>query len=200
MDVKRILNNDFTILLSRSNEGKTMTILNLIEDYRKLFSGNIMVFGVDPAITSKFKVGTFSSLLELERIKNSIVFIDEVGTIFDLEERKYRKQIESTLRLVNHNGNKLFMSGVCHDFKRFLCAHAKCFMFKGLNISDLINGSLAKEILLQYKGNGVGVYSFELPKDKVLCYDGEYFTENVKYIKDCDLKTENVNLFVKKGV
>lgn len=195
MKIERILNNDLTILLARSNEGKTQTIINLIKGYKEKYKGDVQTFGISKIITDKLKVNTFNSLLELEKIKNSIILIDEVATIFDLEDRKYRKQIENILRLVNHNGNKIFLSGLCSDFKKFLCAKAKCFLFKGLNISDLINGSLAKEILLQYKGDGVGVYNFELPKDKLLCYDGQYFIEEVKYYKELDLKTGNINLF-----
>lgn len=197
MDVERILRNDFTILLSRSDEGKTMTIINLIEEYKKKYRGDVRVFGIDKDIANKLKVKTFNSLLELEKIKGAIICIDEINLIFDLENRKYRRQIERILRLVNHNGNKLFMGGLCSDFKKFICGKAKCFLFKGLNISSLINGSLAKEILLQYKGDGVGVYNFEMDKNKVLCYDGEYFVEDVKYFHEYDTKKDNKNLFQK---
>ena len=197
MDIKRILDNDVITLISKSDEGKSMLICSLIEEYKKKFSGDISAFGLRGEVIRKLDINSFNSLLELEKIKNEIVFIDEVGALFDLQNRKYRKQINQTLRLVNHNGNKIFMSGVCSDFKKFLCAKARCFLFKSLNISDLINGSLAKEILLQYKGDGVGFYSFDIDKSEVLCYDGKYFIEKFKYNKEYDFKRENKDLFQK---
>ncbi len=199
MDVERVLRHDFTILMARSDEGKTMYLADLIKQYKAKYNGDVHVFGVNKQVISKLGAIPFDSLLQLEKIQNSIIIADEIGTLFDLENRKYRKQVENILRLVNHNGNKIVASGLPSDFKKFLCAKAKCFIFKTLNITDMINGSLAKEILLQYKGNGVGVYSFQIAKNEALIYDGDYYTESVKYEKDFDTKKDNKNLFQKRG-
>ena len=46
ININRIMNNDLTILTSRSNEGKSMVLFNLIKDYKARFKGDIWVFGV----------------------------------------------------------------------------------------------------------------------------------------------------------
>lgn len=199
IDTERLLKNDMIIFLGNRNEGKTMFLANLIRDYTNKYSGEVHTFGMRPEITDKLKVKTFNSIIELEKIKNSIIIIDEVGIIFDLEDRKKRGMIEGILRLLSHNGNRILLAGVPDDFKKFLCSKAKCFIFRTTNINDLINGSMAKEIIKQYRGNDIGYYSLELPQDEVLCYDQHFFKEKFEYIKEFDTKLENVDLFVEKS-
>ena len=197
MDVKRILNNDLGILMSRSDEGKTHTLCYLIEQYKKQFNGTVTTFGFRDELIDLLNVKSFSSLIELEEIRNSIIIVDEVGSLFDLENRTKRHLIESTLRLVNHRGNKILLSGLPSDFKKFLCAKAKVFLFKTLMISDLINGSLAKEILMQYRGPGLGTYTLLFDKGTMLCYDGTFWKESCSYNEKFDTKKNNENLFKK---
>ena len=197
MNTERILNNDLGILMSRSDEGKTHTLCGLITEYKKQFNGNVTTFGFRDELIDLLNVKSFSSLIELEEIRNSIIIVDEVGSLFDLENRTKRHLIESTLRLVNHRGNKILLSGLPSDFKKFLCAKAKVFIFKTLMISDLINGSLAKEILLQYRGPGLGTYTLLFDKGTMLCYDGTFWKENCSYNEKYDTKKNNENLFKK---
>ena len=197
MEVERILNNDLGILMSRSDEGKTHTLCSLITEYKKQFNGNVTTFGLRDELLNLLNVKSFSSLIELEEIRNSIIIVDEVGSLFDLENRTKRHLIESTLRLVNHRGNKILLSGLPSDFKKFLCAKAKVFIFKTLMISDLINGSLAKEILMQYRGVGLGTYMLLFDKGTMLCYDGTFWKESCSYNEKFDTKRNNENLFKK---
>ena len=198
MEIERILNNDLGILMSRSDEGKTHTLCYLIEQYKKQYNGTVTTFGFRDELLNLLNVKSFSSLIELEEIRNSIIIVDEAGALFDLEDRKKRRQIESTLRLVNHRNNKILLSGLPSDFKKFLCAKAKLFLFKTLMISDLINGSMAKEILMQYRGIGLGTHTLLLDKGTMLCFDGTFWRESVSYNEKYDTKTGNENLFVKK--
>ena len=197
MQTERILNNDLGILMSRSDEGKTHTLCTLIEEYKRQFNGVVTTFGFRDELIDLLNVKSFSSLIELEEIRNSIIIVDEVGSLFDLENRTKRHLIESTLRLVNHRGNKILLSGLPSDFKKFLCAKAKVFLFKTLMISDLINGSLAKEILLQYRGPGLGTYTLLFDKGTMLCYDGKFWVESCSYNEKFDTKKNNENLFKK---
>ena len=198
MQIERILNNDLGILMSRSNEGKTHTLCTIIEQYKKQFNGNVTTFGFKDELINLLNVQSFSSLIELEEIRDSIIIVDEAGALFDLEDRKKRRQIESTLRLVNHRNNKILLSGLPSDFKKFLCAKAKVFLYKTLMISDLINGSMAKEILMQYRGPGLGTHTLLLDKDTMLAFDGHFWVEKVAYNEKYDTKVNNKNLFVKR--
>jgi len=199
MNTERILNNDLGILMSRSDEGKTHTLCTIIEEYKKQFNGNVTTFGFRDELLNLLNVNSFSSLIELEEIRNSIIIVDEVGSLFDLENRTKRRQIENTLRLVNHRNNKILLSGLPSDFKRFLCAKSRVFLFKSLVVSEMINGSFAKEILIQYRGPELGTHALLLEKDTLLCYDGHFWKERVQYNEAYDTKKENGNLFKKSG-
>jgi hypothetical protein len=196
--IERILRNNFTAFLARTNEGKTMTLCHLISLYKKYYSGDVVAFGMDGELTKKLGVRAIYSLIELEQVKSSIVILDELGILFDLTDRKKRGMIDTFFRKLDHNGNKCIGTGLPSDFKKFLCAKAKCFIFKGLNVNDLINGSLAKSILTQYKGAELGVFSFDIAKDKSLCYDGNFFELDFPYNPEWDTKSKNVDLFVQK--
>ena len=199
MQIKRILNNDLSILMGRTNEGKTHTLCSLITEYKKEFPGAVTTFGFRDELINLLKVESFSSLVELEEIRNSIIIVDEVGSLFDLENRTKRRQIENTLRLVNHRNNKILLSGIPSDFKRFLCAKSRVFLFKSLMISEMINGSFAKEILQQYRGPELGAYALLLEKDTLLCYDSHFWKERVQYNEVYDTKKGNGNLFKKSS-
>ena len=200
INVQRILRNNLSILMSKTNEAKTSFMCELIKEYKDKYSGNVFAFGFNPELVTKLGIKPFSSLLELENITNSIIFIDEVKVIFELENRKKAIQIDNILRLVEHKGNKIFLSGLPSDFKKFVCAKTICFCYKSLEITDLINGSRAKEILLQYRGREIGSFGLHLPKEEVLCYDGEFWKESFPYRKEFDTKLSNCDLFCAKNV
>lgn len=200
MQVERILNNDLGILMGRTNSGKTHTLCSIIREYKRGFNGAVTTFGLRDELVKTLSVDSFSSLIELEQIRNSIVIIDEVGSLFDLENRSKRRQIENTLRLVNHRNNKILLSGLPSDFKKFLCAKARVFLFKSLVVSEMINGSFAKEILMQYRGPELGTHALVLDPDTALCYDGQFWKERVGYNEAYDTKRTNQNLFERKNV
>jgi hypothetical protein len=200
INVRRILNNSLSILMSRTNEAKTSFLCSLIKEYQTKFTGNVYVFGLNPILVKTLNVIPFYSLIELEKIKNGIIIIDEVKTLFCLEDRKKFGQIESVLRLVNHNNNRLLLAGLPTDFKKFICAKATCFMYKGLDIGDLINGSRAKDFLNQYTGTEKGSFNLDIPKNEVLCYDNSFWKESFSYNSDYDTKKSNSDLFSERVI
>jgi len=198
MQIERILNNDLTILAARSNEGKSIFLAQLVKEYTQKFNGTVWVCGMKEEITNKLPVKTFKSLIELEEIESAIVIIDEVGQLFDLTDKRKQKQVDQTLRTVNHKGNKILLAGLPTDFKKYLCAKAKCFLLKSLKITDLINGSEIKSVVSQYSGDEKGTFLLKIPINEVLCYDGHYWKEKVEYVAEFDTKKNNTNLFEQK--
>ena len=191
--IKALLKEDITILLGKSNSGKTTLLNDMMLTLSKVLKiKNLYTYGIN---NSRYK--KFYSLLELEQIKNSFIFIDEIGLLFNLDDRKNKGQIDKILRLVNHNNNKLILTGLPSDFKKFLSARGSTFIFKSLNKTDLINGSETKNVLIQYKDVSNGVLSLQIPIDKALVYnkvDGFYMID-ITYSKETDTKQKNLNLW-----
>jgi len=208
MNIERILKNPVSILIGATSTGKTMLLSNLMAEYIAKYTGRVYCYGVRREITKEMPVIPFSSVVELEQIQDGIIVVDEVGALFDLDNRKQKRMIESTLRLVNHHNNKLVLSGLPSDFRKFLSAKATCFMYTSLTLSDLINGSLAKTTLLEYREEGMGAYTLDVPVGSFICYVENEIKNNktasfqmdiFKYIEKFDTKRKNGNLFEKRS-
>jgi hypothetical protein len=149
-------------------------------------------------------VRPFYSVLELEQLQNGIVIIDEVASLFDLNNRKEHRMIEKTLRMTAHHNNKIVMAGLPDNFRKFLSALATGFMFKSLNLGSMVNGSHGKYILNQYRLAEMGAFTLSVPKEKVLCYSetpvngSKFWMDKVTYFPKFDTKTSNRNMFEKR--
>lgn len=180
-------------IIADTNQGKTNTIhhiLNQLENY----TCNTYTY----SIKSNNEI---HSLNELEQLKNSIIIIDELPTLFDLEDRKQKRQIENTLRLIHHNNNVLLLCGLGENFKKFLSAKINYFVFKKLTINDLINGSRAKTTVLNYNGPERGNTMLNLEINEAIVYDGfHYHKTRIPYVEEKDTKKENVPIIVPKNV
>lgn len=196
MQIKRILENDLNLLIGQSNSAKSSFLYTLIKEYKEQYNGEVFTFGLHKIVGNR----TFNSLPELEKIRNAIVIIDEVKLLIDISDRRNRRKIENMFRTISHKGNKVLLSGLPSDFPRYICSKSRVFLYKSLVVSDLINGTKAKDHVLDYCGPEKGEYTLELMPENVLCFDGRYWKEEFKYNPLFDTKKENVSLFVKKSV
>lgn len=177
------------------NSGKSNLIYYLIKKLRKTYSFNLVTFGL------KFETKdtkTINSLEELESLRNSLVFLDEFFTLFDLEDRKKKRQIEKTLRLIFHNNNILVLVGVPENFKKFISSKISTCFYKKVNMRDFINGSSVKSKLVAYEGVGMGNETLNLRMGEVLVFNEDYKIFNVPYLKEFDSKKNNKDIFEKK--
>lgn len=180
------------------NEGKSMLLYNIIEEFRKEFKFNLFTYGLRVDLPNEQKI---YSIEELEKLKNSLVVVDEFFTLFDLEDRRKRRAIENSLRLINHNNNILILSGVCENFKKMISSKIDVFFFKRCTISDFINGGRIKNICLSYKGPELGSSVLNLDIDKALVFDGKHYNMiNIDYLSKFDTKKKNEKIFVSKKV
>lgn len=192
--IQEIIKNPCIIgIVGDANEGKSNLILWLLSELRKNYNLNVVHYGLNSAEDEIY------SIEELERIKNSVIFIDEMPSLFDLENRKCRRLIEKTIRRVFHNNNALFLCGLPENFKKFISAKLQMMIFKKVSLYDLINGTSIKNVLLSYHGLEMGSSVLELDKKECIFYDGLHFSKsNIPYMEKFDLKTENVSIIVSK--
>lgn len=187
-------------LVGNINEGKSNMLYYLIEELRKTKTFNLYTYGLRNEIKDTTKI---YSVTELEQIRNSLIIIDEVMTLWDLDERKCKRTIENSLRLIHHNNNILVICAVPENIKKFISSKVNCIIYKKVTFEDFINGSSIKRNILNYKGAEAGSSVLNLSVNEALVYDGLHYTKiNVPYLEVYDTKKDNENVLksVKENV
>lgn len=185
-------------IIGDANSGKSNLIYHLIDELNKNYSFNLYTYGLRFNIDGAVEI---FSTDELEKIKNSVIFLDEFCSLFDLDDRRKRIQIERTLRLLFHNNNIIILSGLPENFKKFISAKINIIFYKSVTFEDFINGSSVKKNILNYNGNERGSSILDLNKSGCLIYNGNHYQKyEIPYIEDKDSKKNNVQIFVHKKV
>jgi hypothetical protein len=175
------------------NQGKSMFLYHLLETLSKNRTFKLYYYGLRVDFKNSIHV---YSVQELEEIKNSFIIIDELSSLFDMDNRKVKRQIESSLRLINHNNNILVVCGTPENFKKFLSAKLDYIMYKKCSLADFINGSRVKNVLLSYCGNERGTEVLNLNINECLIFDGKHYeTIYIPYYKKYDTKRNNEKIF-----
>lgn len=183
-------------LVGDANVGKSNFLYYLIQELKRDYNFKLYTFGLKKDV-GDIKI---NSLEELEQIKDSVIIIDEFYSLFDLEDRKKRKSIEKSLRLIFHNNNALILSGLPENFKKYISCLMDVFIFQKLTISGFINGSRIKEVCLNYSGEKLGSSVLNLGKDEAIIYQKHYKKIKVPYIQECDTKKDNCPIICAKDV
>lgn len=199
---KELINKLFSkpkiiLLVANTNEGKSMVLYHLYKLLDKYMNFDLVSYGLKKDL-GEHKI---YSTEQLEEQTGKIIFGDEIFSLFDLEDRKNKKQVEKTLRLIHHNNNVLVLAGLPENMKKFLSAKADMIIFKKCTFQDFINGSRVKRVCLNYKGVENGSSMLNLNKDKALLWDGkDYHKLDIPYYEKYDTKIKNVPIIVPKNV
>ena len=180
-------------LIGNINEGKSNTLYYIIDELRKTKTFKLYTYGLRNEIPDTTKI---FSIHELEQIKNSLIVIDELMTLWDLDNRLLKKAIENSIRLIHHNNNILILSAVPENIKKFISGKISVLIYKKVTFEDFINGSSVKRNVLNYMGFENGSTVLNLNIDEALIYDGlHYHKVNIPYLKQYDTKLNNEEIF-----
>ena len=184
-------------LIGNVNVGKSNLIYHIIEELRKDSDFNLVTFGLKSVIKNSKQIW---SLEELEQVTNSLIVIDETFSLFDIDNRTKKKQIEETFRLLHHNNNILIMSLLPENCKKFISSKLDAMIFKKCSMADFINGSTAKRIATNYRGPEKGTTLLDIKVDKALIFDSTYSVIDVPYLPAHDSKKGNQQIIKDKPV
>ena len=175
-------------IVGDSNSGKSNFIYYLIVALRDTKEFNLVTYGLRNKIPNSKEI---FSVTELEQVKDSIIFLDEFFTLFDLDNRNKKKQIENTIRLIFHNNNILILVGNPENFKKFLSSKIEIVFYKKCTLCDFINGTSIKRVIYDYQGNERGSNVLNLGTDEVIVYNKVYQKWKIPYLKNFDTKLGN---------
>ena len=182
-------------IIANVNEGKSMLLYHILETLSKEHCFKLYTYGLRIKVFDSQQV---YSVQEMEDIKDSIIIVDELSSLFDLDNRKVRRQIENSLRLINHNNNILILCGVPENFKKFISGKLDIIIYKKTTFADLINGCRVKNVLMSYNGYQRGSELLNMPINEALLFDGKHYEVlKVPYYKKYDTKVDNVSILQK---
>jgi len=199
MEISKLFNSPFIgAIIADANQGKSNFIYHIIKKLNSRYDFNLYTYGLKSDVKGANKI---YSLDELERIRDSVIFLDEFYDLFDLEDRHNKSIAERTLRLLFHNNNIIILSGLPENYKKFISAKVSITFYKQCTFEDFVNGSSSKKKILKYHGSKRGSSILHMGKDECLIYDGNhYYDYKIPYLKERDSKRNNVSILVEKSV
>jgi hypothetical protein len=183
-------------LVGDAGTGKSNLLYYVVKTLREQYTFNLYSYGLRLSLGEQ----KIYSVEELERIHDSVVLIDEFTSMFDVDDRKEKRQIENTLRMIFHNNNVVLLSGLPENYKKFIAAKLDAMVFTRCALSDFINGSRDKKVALNYRGPELGAAVLNVELSRAIVYDGtHYHSVEIPYMESFDTKKDNVSILVPKN-
>ena len=185
-------------IIANPNAGKSNLIYHTIQTLQERYDANIYTYGLRAYVPG---TQVIYSVEELEKIRNSIIFIDEFYSLFELTNRKKTEQVEKSLRLIYHKNNIMVLCGLPHNFNKFISGMLNAIIFKECTLVDFINRSYAQRVAFSYKNDAVmGQSTMAIAKDEAVVFDGDHYTMiDVPYVVAGDTKRGNPDILVQKS-
>jgi hypothetical protein len=179
------------------NAGKSNLIYDTIQKLQERYDAKIYTYGLRAYVPG---TQVIYSVEELEKIHNSIIFIDEFYSLFELTNRKKTEQVEKSLRLIYHKNNIMVLCGLPHNFNKFISGMLNAIVFKACTLVDFINRSYVQRVAFSYKNDAImGQSTMSIPKDEAVIFDGEHYTLiDVPYVEFGDTKRNNPSILIEK--
>lgn len=178
-------------VVADANTGKSNMLYWAIKTMQERYNFKLYSYGLRVNLGEQ----KIYSVEELEIVRDSIIIIDEFASLFDVDDRKEKKQIERTLRLIFHNNNVVLFSGLPENFKKFIASKLNAVIYKKCALKDFINGSRVKAVAMNYEGQEQGAAVLNIPVQTAIVYDGIHYTHvNIPHMTEFDTKASNANI------
>lgn len=181
-------------IIADPNTGKSNAIYHCIKAIQSSYNARIYAYGLRVLFEG---VQQINSVEELEKINNSVVFIDEFPTMFRLSNRRQVENFEESMRKIYHSNNIMVICGLPHNFNKFLSGLLNAIIFKQCTLVDFIQRSPAERIINSFSSTGgsqvqKGHRMLTMPQNVALVYNGEHYYEvGVPYVEEGDTKRLN---------
>jgi hypothetical protein len=189
-------------LIADPNTGKSNTIYHCIKALQANYTAKMYAYGLRVMFDG---VQRINSIEELEKITNSVIFLDEFPSLFSLNNRRQVEKFEESMRKIYHSNNIVVICGLPHSFNKFLSGLLNAIIFKQSTLVDFIQRSPAERIIASFSpaiGSAIqkGSRMLTMPKDVALVFDGEHYWDvDVPYVEEGDAKRFNAPILTPKA-
>lgn len=178
------------------NQGKSGLLYNIIRILQKMApETQIVSFRLIMKIDGVLSLNT---LLELSKIRNSFIIIDELKTIVDTDNRKETQTFLEILQTLYHANNTIIVCGLAHNFNGKISGELEAIIFKQTTLISVIKRSNLDYILRPLRNEGgasKNEYVLTMPINGALIYhphmQKSWHYIEIPYLKDCDTKKDN---------
>lgn len=188
-------------IISDPNQGKSNTIYHMIKALQSQYNAKMYAYGLRVMFDG---IQRINSVEELERITDSVIFIDEFPSLFRMSNKRQVEKFEESMRKIYHSNNIVIICGLAHNFNKFLSSLLNVIIFKQVTLSDFIQRSPAERVIAKFSssfGSPVqkGSEMLTMPVDVALVYDGSHYQEvDVPYVEEGDAKKHNRPILMPK--
>lgn len=185
-------------IVADKNQGKSLLMYNMAEIIKRdAPDTNLVGFRMSASFPGMLMLNT---LTELSKVSNSFIFIDELKTFVDTDNRTEMKVFMSLLQTLYHpyRNNTVVICGLAHNFNGKVSGELEAVIFKQTTLISVIKRSNLDYILRSLQSEGKASkneYTLVMPKNGALVYHPNmaknwHYIE-VPYLPDYDVKSDN---------
>lgn len=190
-------------VVGNTDTAKSSLILTELIELKKQVNIPVYVLGIEPSLHKYLEskdirvLHSVDDVLDL-KIKSSIIYIDEVGDIYD--SRMASKQTEKIRKFFNrlaHLNNYVIISTAQTKFwNAFICSLVKAYLVKEIEFDALVNGTLLKRKVKNITEN-TSEYRLDIPQNTFYVVTDTELTEKrtFDYDENVDTKKDMNNPF-----
>ena len=185
-------------VIADKNQGKSNVLYNII-NIAKAKAPDTQIVGFKLSIYVPGII-MINSLVELSKVSNSLIILDEWADLVDTMNRKDMKSFEALLRTIYHpyRNNTIIMCGLARNFNGKISGELEAVIFKQTTVIDIVQRSRIDNILKSFRSEGHAIkndYMLVCPKNGALIYrPGEpkdFHYIEIPYLPEYDVKSNN---------
>lgn len=170
-------------VVADKNQGKSNMLYNMIDIIRRN-APETKIVGFRLLINIP-GVLMLNSLVELAKIRNSYILIDELKTIVDMDNRTEVSELLQLLQTLYHSNNTLILCGLAHNFNGKISGEIEAWILKQTTMISIIKRSNLDYVLRELNHEGQAhknKYVLTMPKNGAVVYH-PYMEKNWHYIE-----------------
>lgn len=180
---KKVVKSDIKSIavIGESSSGKTAISFRILGLYRKHTKRDIYVLKhPKPYLIEKLAYKNLHNIEDLERIKKSVIYIDEPQLVLPFYNNNGNPRLAKLLSISRHRDNTIILSTSMSQYvTRMLEGQIDMYIVKDIEYSSVKQGSRVRKII---KDNAIiDVESFRLNVDEYLFYSRKFSEFNSKH-------------------